>query len=141
MSLKLSRIFVSDIFKLFNDWYDFYCNFYNYKCFGDVITRFGRDAELDTSYLFHIHLAMSPEVENAWADEKQTYSRTTFVDSPELDYWLIYARDSLTCDYLLLTIVGPDAHHRLKWTPLYNTLLSEVVIPWINGRISYEEPE
>ncbi|WP_117107337.1 type II toxin-antitoxin system YafO family toxin [Klebsiella variicola] len=141
MSLKLPRIFVSDLFKLSSDWYDFYCNFYNYKCFGDIIPRFGRDAELDTSNLFHVHLAMSPEVENTWVNQKQRYLRTTLVDSPDLDYWLIYAKDDFTGDYLLLTIVGPDAHDRLKWTPLYNTLHSDFVIPWINGRVTYEEPD
>jgi mRNA interferase YafO len=111
----LATVFASDTFKQLTDWYDIYCEFYNYKMCGDSISTFGRDAELDTTDLSHIHLAKNIDIQNLW-ETKDPYYRTTLYLQPEFDYWLIYAKDDLTGDYLLLTIVGPDAHNRSKWT-------------------------
>ncbi|MGE4698762.1 type II toxin-antitoxin system YafO family toxin [Yersinia enterocolitica] len=136
----MAAVFVSDTFKQITDWYDIYCEFYNYKMCGDSTPTFGRDALLDTPCLSHIHLAQNIDVKALWKKKDQYYKTTLYFQS-ELDYWLIYAKDDFTGDYLLLTIIGPDAHDRSKWTPIYNSLFNDIVIPWINGTVKYTEPQ
>lgn len=143
----MSKVFVSDLFKYtykehYDDhdgWLDFYYNFYNYKNFGDQIPLFGRDAPLDTKHLSHIHLARNEEVVQRWSNKSQNNDRTTLINRPELDYWLIYAVDKIENSYLMLSIIGPNAHNREKWTTLYNGYLTDIVEPWISGKTIYEE--
>lgn len=100
---------------------------------------FGRDEELDLDDMHHIHLAMNEATQKRWAKAKVQFKRTTSTKEPENDFWLIYAHDNFRDEYLLLTIVGPEAHSRKQWSSYLRTILITIVEPWILGRISYPE--
>lgn len=138
---ELAKVFVIDDFKKDTNWYGYYADFYNNKIFGDVIPYFGRDASLDTPTLFHIHIANNQELIDKWDKIKNVYDRSTETKEPENDFWLIYAYDKNDNQYLILSLVGPNAHNRDKWTPYYNTLYNDIIKPWINGLITYIEPD
>lgn len=137
----MSSVKVSDLFKKSAGWYDFFIAFHDYKLCGDLPDIFGRDAELDLNDMFHIHLAGTPSIEAKWRAKRLQHHRTTPTDTPELDYWLIYAFDPLSEDYLLLTIMGPDAHSRLAWNSYLRDIQHEIVTPWIQGQIEYFDPD
>jgi len=134
-------VFVTDDFKNEENFYGFYVDFYNYKNFGDRIDVFGRDARLDTPLMSHIHLAKNKELVDKWRDITNINERTTIKGKPKDDYWLIYAYDTSNEEYLILAIIGPNAHNRGEWTSYYNTLYHDIVLPWINGKITYTEPD
>lgn len=87
-------------------------------------------------HVHHIHLAQTQELANLWAKRHpridQVYYRTIRMDDPDNDYWLIYAFDDLDDKYLLLTIVGPDAHNKRSYLL---ALYIQFVEPWIEGRL------
>lgn len=132
---------VSDLFKRSENWYSFYVYFYNYKLCGELPDIFGRDAELDLDNFYHIHLATYEKIQEKWRATAIQYNRTTKLNEPNNDYWLIYAFDELHNEYLLLTIIEPDAHNRTDWNCFLRTINHEIVIPWINGSVIYDEPE
>lgn len=138
---RQTKIFVIDDFKNNTNWYAYYADFYNYKIFGDIIPYFGRDALLDTPTLSHIHIAKSEDLKLKWKKIRNVYDRKNTIGKPEDDYWLIYAHDKNNNEYLLLNIIGPNAHDRDKWTSYYNNLYTNIVTPWMNGQIVYLEPD
>lgn len=105
------------------------------------LTFFGRDEELDLADMFHIHLAATEAVQAKWRAAKLQFRRTTDPDQPEEDFWLIYAYDLLRDEYLLLTILGPDAHSREQWGAYLRDLHSKIVGPWITGQVIYSDPD
>ena len=130
---------VSELFKELSDWYDLYALFHDYKLFGDLPDIFGRDEGLDLKDIHHIHLARTAKLQAVWSQQPNKFRRVIPRSEPENDYWLIYAYDDLQDEYLLLTIIGPEAHRREEWAAFLRTILVEIVEPWIVGRVSYPE--
>lgn len=132
---------VSELFKEVSGWYDFYASFHDYKVFGDLPDVFGRDEPLGLADIHHIHLATTAKVQKIWARQKDQFYRTTRVGEPENDFWLIYAYNDFDDEYLLLTVIGPDAHSREEWGSYLRTISVEIVEPWILGRVAYPDIE
>lgn len=74
-----------------------------------------------------------------WAKTSRQYYRTTLLNDPDNDFWLIYAYDDFRDEYLLLTITGPDAHSREEWGSYLRNVHSQIVEPWILGKVSYPD--
>jgi len=111
--------------------------------FEDYINRniqpdfYGRDASLSYPHVHHIHLATTSDLEEKWSRKcgvNQIYYRTTNINDPENDKWLLYAFDDCEKCYLLLTILGPDAHNS-KWRSFLRGISINFVEPWISGRL------
>lgn len=132
---------VSELFQRTHNWQNFYAHFYNYKVCDELPDIFGRDEELDLSEMHHIHLASDLETQTRWAGAKSQFYRTTKLNDPDNDNWLIYAYDEYRDEYLLLTIIGPDAHSRAEWGSFLRNIHSEIVQPWVLGRMSYPDPD
>lgn len=130
---------ISSLFKKINRWENFAAHFYNYKVCGELPSIFGRDESLDLSEMRHIHLAGTARTQVQWAKIKRQYYRTTATNDPENDFWLIYAHDAYDDNYLLLTVMGPNAHSRAEWGSFLRTVHNEVVTPWIVGKIAYPD--
>ena len=122
-------------------WYDFFIDFHDYKLCGDLPDIFGRDEELDLADMFHIHLAATDAVQAKWRAAKMQFRRTTDSGQPEEDFWLVYAYDLLRDEYLLLTIMGPDAHSREQWGAYLRNIHAIIVDPWIKGQVTYTDPD
>jgi mRNA interferase YafO len=137
----LSSVKVSDLFKKSQGWYSFFIEFHDYKLCGDLPDIFGRDEELDLDDLYHIHLAGNLQIQAQWRARRLQFDRKTPTNAPDLDYWLIYAYEPLRDEYLLLTILGPDAHNRRAWGSYLRTIHQEIVTPWVLGRIDYSDPD
>lgn len=132
---------VSDLFKNIQNWQNFYAHFYNYKVCGDLANIFGRDERLDLREMHHIHLANTLEMQNRWARTQRQFYRTTRLNDPENDFWLIYAYDEFKDEYLLLTILGPDAHNRDDWGAFLRSIHNQIVEPWVLGKMTYPDEE
>lgn len=122
------------------EWEKHLNTFEDYKVNGNLPDIYGRDASLlSHPHVHHIHLAHTQELADEWARRHPTISqifyRTTRVGEPENDYWLIYAYDDVDDRYLLLTIIGPDAHNQPQWRSFLAGLHQQIVAPWINGRL------
>ena len=130
---------ISLLFQQINRWENFAAHFYNYKVCGELPSIFGRDESLDLSEMRHIHLAGTARTQVQWARIKRQYYRTTATNDPENDFWLIYAHDAYDDNYLLLTVMGPNAHSRAEWGSFLRTVHNEVVTPWIVGKIAYPD--
>ena len=130
---------ISSLFQKINRWENFTAHFYNYKVCGELPSIFGRDESLDLSEMHHIHLAGTARTQVQWAKIKRQYYRTTATNDPENDFWLIYAHDAYDDNYLLLTVMGPNAHSRAEWGSFLRTVHNEVVTPWIVGKIAYPD--
>ncbi|MCH4900800.1 type II toxin-antitoxin system YafO family toxin [Pseudomonas sp. B707] len=132
---------ISALFEQINNWKNFAAHFFNYKVCGELPAIFGRDERLDLSEMHHIHLASIQATQARWAKIDRQYYRTALVDDPDNDFWLIYAYDAFRDEYLLLTITGPDAHNRSEWGSFLRTVHSEIVEPWIVGKVIYSDLE
>ncbi|NWA82071.1 type II toxin-antitoxin system YafO family toxin [Pseudomonas poae] len=132
---------ISPVFQQINHWENFAAHFYNYKVCGELPSIFGRDERLDLSDMHHIHLAGTARTQARWAKIKRQYYRTTTLNDPDNDFWLVYAYDDYCDSYLLLTIMGPDAHSRAEWGAFLRTVHNDLVTPWILGRISFADLE
>jgi hypothetical protein len=53
----------------------------------------------------------------------------------------IYAHDPLHDEYLLLTILGPDAHSRQQWGSFLRDIEHNIVDPWVKGKVVYTDPD
>ncbi len=128
-----------NLFRLLDAWESHKRSFEDYKLNGILPDYFGRDASLSLPDVHHIHLAHTDELANEWVERypliSQIYYRTTRVNDPGNDYWLIYAYDDLDDKYLLLTIIGPDAHSDPFWRTHLSSLLIDYVEPWIFGKL------
>lgn len=137
----MTAIFASDLFKQIQGWQDYYDDFHDYVHFDDTPPYFGRDEKYKDE-LWHMHLAADDQVRDRWALKRRQFDRTTEKgDSEEIrakDIWLLYAHDEYTDNYLLLTILGPDAHNGPKWSGYLGKLKKEIIDPWIYGRVKYE---
>lgn len=134
---------VSEIFKQgFDDWYDLYVDFHSYKLGGIRPRTFGQDAPLEDKFqLHHIHLATEDHVLLRWANVRDPNRRTHLKGDPESDHWLVYAYDDFLEEYLLLLLMGPDAHNRDEWGSVLRNVVQDIVEPWALGRVKYDEPE
>lgn len=130
---------VSALFQQISQWENFAAHFYNYKVCGDLPALFGRDEKLDLTGVWHIHLANTLNVQQLWAKHKDPFYRTTRLNDPENDYWLLYAYDDYRDEYLLLTIIGPDAHSRQEWGSYLRNIHSQIVEPWVVGSLVYPD--
>lgn len=130
---------VSALFQEIENWENFAAHFYNYKVCGDLPRIFGRDERLDLADIWHIHLANSLNIQTLWSRQKDQYYRTTRLNDPDNDFWLIYAYDDYREEYLLLTILGPDAHSRQEWGSYLRNMHSQIVAPWILGTLVYPD--
>ena len=92
---------VSALFQQISQWENFAAHFYNYKVCGDLPAIFGRDEKRDLTGVWHIHLANTLNVQQLWAKYKDPFYRTTRLNDPENDYWLLYAYDGYPDEYLL----------------------------------------
>lgn len=135
----MSAVKVSELFQQIRNWQNFYAHFYNYKVCGDLPDIFGRDESLDISEMHHIHLASDQDTQARWAKARDQFYRTTRLNDPDNDHWLIYAYDAYRDEYLLLTIIGPDAHNRAEWGSFLRNVHHQIVEPWILGQQSYPE--
>ena len=135
----MAQVQTASIFRLDPDWEKHKNTFEDYKLNGNQPDFYGRDATLSYPHVHHIHLAQTQELANQWAKRKvridQIYYRTTRSDDPENDYWLIYAYDDVTENYLLLSIIGPNAHSQEQWRSYLTGLYTNFVEPWINGKL------
>lgn len=132
---------ISPVFQQINHWENFAAHFYNYKVCGELPSIFGRDERLDLSDMHHIHLAGTARTQARWAKIKRQYYRTTTLNDSDNDFWLVYAYDDYCDSYLLLTIMGPDAHSRAEWGAFLRTVHNDLVTPWILGRMSFADLE
>lgn len=130
---------ISALFQEINDWENYAAHFYNYKVCGDLPNIFGRDERLDLADMWHIHLATTLETQTRWAKSQDQYYRTTRLNDPDNDVWLIYAYDDYRDEYLLLTIIGPDAHSRDTWGSFLRNVHNKIVEPWILGILVYPD--
>lgn len=130
---------ISALFENINNWQNFAAHFYNYKVCGELPAVFGRDEKLDLSDMYHIHLASSLETQIRWARISRQYHRTALVDDPDNDFWIIYAYDYFRDEYLLLTVIGPDAPNRSEWSSFLRTMHIDIVEPWVVGKLSYPD--
>ncbi|MGF6125279.1 mRNA interferase YafO [Pseudomonas frederiksbergensis] len=130
---------IAAVFQKVKHWETIAAQFYNYKLFGDLPAIFGRDERIDLSDMHHIHLAGSLEIQKRWIKISRQYYRTASVDDPNNDFWLIYAYDDFRDEYLLLAVTGPDAHNRREWGSFLRSMRSEIVEPWIVGRINFPD--
>lgn len=137
----MSKIFVPDYFKEIysTEWISYYEDFKVYKINNQQIDRFGRDARLNVDFMHHIHLAKDQAVIEGWKPIKNNYYRTNPVNSPDLDFFLIYAHDPVNDWYLLMWIAGPNAHNKKEWTSTYTNLKVKFYDPWIEGRLIHQE--
>ena len=123
------------LFRLLDNWENHKQTFEDYKIHGIQPDIYGRDADLSHPDVFHIHLAQDDATVERWSKIRSVpYRRTHSADFPELDYWLIYAFDDIDNKYLLLTIMGPDAHSHEKYRKFLSDLSVRFVQPWIVGR-------
>ncbi|TPE48466.1 hypothetical protein FJM67_13405 [Maribrevibacterium harenarium] len=129
----------ASIFRLDPKWELHKNTFEAYKLNGEQPDFYGRDASLSYPHVHHIHLAQTQALVKQWAKRHpridQVYYRTTKVGDPDNDYWLLYAYDDLEDKYLLLTILGPDAHNSKQWRSFLRGLYTQFVEPWINGQL------
>lgn len=137
----MSAVKVSDLFKQSDNWYNFFVEFHNYKLCGDQPDIFGRDERLDLDNMWHIHLAGTERMQAIWRKQPEPFYRTTKIDDPDNDFWLLYAYEPFRDEYLLLTILGPDAHNRKEWSGYLGKIHQEIVRPWVEGRIVYTDPD
>ncbi|WP_397458168.1 type II toxin-antitoxin system YafO family toxin [Pseudomonas asplenii] len=135
----MTAVKVSPLFQQISNWQNFYAHFYNYKVCGDLPDIFGRDERLDLSDMHHMHLANNQETQQRWAKKSSQFHRTTLLNDPDNDFWLIYAYDDYHDEYLLLTIVGPDAHSRKEWGSYLRNIHNQIVKPWILGTVAYPD--
>lgn len=105
----------------------------------DLLGIFDRDEKLDLASIWHIHLTNTLDIQHLWARQKSQYYRTTRLNDPDNDIWLIYAHDEYRDEYLLLTIVGPDAHNRKEWGSYLRTIHNQIVEPWLVGKLVYPD--
>ncbi|MHC8315309.1 type II toxin-antitoxin system YafO family toxin [Pseudomonas sp. LB3P31] len=131
----MSSVKVSALFQQIGNWQNYSAHFYNYKVYGELPIIFGRDEALDLTDMHHIHLASSLEMQKSWAKARSQYHRTTLVNDPDNDFWLLYAYDDFRDEYLLLTVLGPDAHSRVEWGSYLRNIHSQIVEPWILGKL------
>lgn len=131
------RIQTCSLFRLSDNWESHVRTFEEYKLKGIQPEIYGRDASLSYPDVHHIHLAQDRETIVRWANSRITcsYYRTHAVGEPDKDYWLVYAYDDLNESYLLLTIIGPDAHNDALWRSYLGSIYTQFVDPWINGRL------
>lgn len=136
-----------EIFSLFRalpEWESHLLTFQDYKINNVLPDIYGRDANLSLPDVLHIHLAQDQETVERWKHPRiicTPYKRTHRIDCPDKDYWLLYAHDRLESKYLLLTIMGPDAHNSPKWRSFLTTVYTDYVTPWINGSLACAKPE
>lgn len=130
---------ISALFETIRNWQNYSAHFYNYKVCGELPNIFGRDEALDLSDMHHIHLASTPEMQERWTSARSQYHRTTLMNDPDNDFWLLYAYDDFRDEYLLLTVLGPDAHSRKEWGSFLRNVHSQIVEPWILGKIMYPD--
>jgi len=130
----VSEIQTAEIFRIDPNWEKHKNTFEDYKVNHVQPDFYGRDARLDHPHVHHIHLAHTDELESKWAKIRidKVYYRTAELNKPEDDFWLIYAYDEIDDKYLLLTILGPDAHNK---RPYLRALYMNFVVPWIEGRL------
>lgn len=138
----MTAIYVSDLFKeKVPNWLDFYDDFHDYVHFNDLPDYFGRDEKYQDE-LWHVHLAANDEIIRRWSLKRRQYDRTTPVAETEeekaLDKWLLYAYDKIDDNYLLLTILDPDAHNLKRWGSFIRELKDKIIDPWILGKVKYE---
>ena len=126
----------ASIFRMIHGWEKHKQAFENYKINGIQPDFYGRDASLSYPHIHHVHLAQSAKTREKWATIHQNYYRTVPKGQPNEDFWFIYAYDEMEDKYLLLTIVGPDAHNNQKWGAFLRGLLVNFVEPWIEGRLA-----
>lgn len=130
---------ISALFQDIGHWENFAAHFFNYKVCGDLPGIFGRDEKLDLEGIWHIHLATTLNVQSLWAKHRDQYYRTTRLNDPDNDYWLLYAYDNYRDEYLLLTILGPDAHSRQEWGSYLRNIHTQIVEPWVVGSVVYPD--
>ncbi|MBH8613972.1 type II toxin-antitoxin system YafO family toxin [Pseudomonas mohnii] len=130
---------ISALFQEVGNWKNYSAHFYNYKVCGDLPNVFGRDEALDLTDMYHIHLANTLEMQERWAKASSQYRRTTLLNDPDNDFWLLYAYDNFRDEYLLLTVLGPDAHCRDEWGSFLRNIHSQIVEPWIVGKVIYPD--
>ncbi|MGR6779689.1 Putative uncharacterized protein [Moritella viscosa] len=134
----MKTIQTAPLFRFDPDWEKHRNTFDDYINHNIQPDFYGRDATLSHPHISHIHLAQTQALANQWSRKAridQIYYRTTKSNDPENDYWLIYAYDDFNDSYLLLTIIGPNAHGA-QWRSYLSTIYVSIVEPWINGRLA-----
>jgi len=120
---------------MLDNWENHKRTFEDYKILGIQPEFYGRDADLSYPDVHHIHLATDEDTVLRWSKISYSFYRTHDAKRPESDFWLIYAYDDLEDTYLLLTIIGPDAHNSNHFRAYLGQLYTSCVQPWINGRL------
>lgn len=134
-------VYTCPLFRQLENWESLKATFESYKLDGIQPDFFGRDAPLeDTSLdLHHIHLASDQATIARWSRLNVIHHRTTSKDDPDGDNWLIYGYNDLSDDYLLITIIGPDAHNRKEWASNINDINSFILDPWLLNQLGNVE--
>lgn len=138
--MPVARVFVTDEFMTLPTWHDLYIDFYNFKVCGEHPAYWGRDAALYQKSLGHVQLTDSRSVLARWSGIAEPFYRTIKVAEAAHDRWLLYAYDAVEERYLLIDVFGPNAHQSPRLPAYIRTLLDEIVMPWVEGRIRVFEP-
>lgn len=129
------RFFTSPYFRQLDSWVELFNTFQAYKRGTLLPDIFGRDARLSYPHVYHIHLAQDADTRKRWSKITEVHYRTNSIHEEHNDYWLLYAYDNVEESYLLLTVVGPEAHSHKKWRSYLNHIHINIVEPWINGKL------
>lgn len=136
------RIEVTELFKEgVANWLEVYDAFFNWKLCNILPPEFGRDGYIHPLPLHHIQFTTDPSIIGRWSKIPDHFSRTvrTGVEA-DRDHWLLYAHDEPGNRYLLLAIYGPNAHQEPGRDPFLRNLKTEIVDPWLEGRLECDEP-
>lgn len=129
------RFFTSPYFRQLDSWVELSNSFQAYKRGILSPDIFGRDAQLSFPHVHHIHLAKDDKTRERWSRITEVHYRTNSKHNKQNDHWLIYAYDNVEDSYLLLTVVGPDAHNNEMWRAYLTHIYVDIVEPWINGKL------
>lgn len=130
---------VADEFKRSTNWYNVFLDFHDYKLWNDKPNYFGRDEKYFHDEIWHIHITTDPVRQQAWSKQPDMYRRTNSLNDPQNDFFLLYGKDEVREQYLMLALIGPDAHHSSEWRADVTDLYVKVVEPWIFGKRKYDE--
>lgn len=129
------RFFTSHLFRQLDSWNELFNTFEAYKRGILSSDIFGRDAELTFPHVYHIHLAQDEKTQKRWSRITEVYYRTNSKHDKHNDYWLVYAYDNVEDSFLLLTVVGPEAHNHAMRSAYLTQIYIDIVEPWINGKL------
>lgn len=137
----MPRFTAAPRFKKIPDWKAFLNNFAHYKLTGEVPYNFGRDEPLRIDNLYHVHFGTADATLTRWSRIPADRQNLRTIKLGEEDFWLLYAFDDIKDEYVLISIMGPEAHSHEKWSAYLYTINHEIIKPWIEGRLAFDDDD